>query len=82
MEERKPSFLVWNIQEVMDVCTGTELQKIDEIIERVIVKRQEEGKKASRNFIVISDDDPYFKAVAEFVEVMKKQYGGPNNANN
>lgn len=82
MEEKKEKkelkYMVWDVEEILAVCTKAELMKLNTIVDRVLLLRENEGRKPVTHFTVVSEDEPYYKTVTEFIELVKKQYGGNN----
>lgn len=72
-EENKnqPSYIVWDIREIITVCNEYELNLLNNIIERIQKLREGAGKRAATNYVVVSEDDPYFKTVADLVTMLK-----------
>lgn len=67
----QPTYVVWNIQEIMAVCSPQELQLLDNIIERVQHLREQHGKPVTSRFVVVSDEEPHFKTVISMIEMLK-----------
>lgn len=62
-------FMVWKLDEVLKVCTKHDLRVLDDIINRVLRMREEEGKNPVNGYVVINTDEPY---IDEIKEIMKK----------
>ena len=65
----KDKFLVWKLEDVLAVCTPAELQKLDTIVDRMIHKKQAEGRDTVSRYIVVNLDEPYADEVRD---VLKK----------
>jgi hypothetical protein len=74
-------YIVWELAETLSVSTEGDLKRLNALIARIQAKREELGKKPKTSYIVVSEDEPYFQLVGEYVQLMKKQFGGQNNAN-
>lgn len=66
-EKQTPNYIVWDIDEVSQVCTDTELQMLDNIVERVNMFRQQQGKTENTRYLVIADNKPYYRPIAEML---------------
>ncbi|AEW47114.1 hypothetical protein BCP78_0107 [Bacillus phage BCP78] len=66
-EKQAPNYIVWDIDEVSQVCTDTELQMLDNIVERVNMFRQQQGKTENTRYLVIADNKPYYRPIAEML---------------
>lgn len=64
-------YIVWKLSEIVQVTTPEDLQKLDTIVDRVLHLRQAEGKNPVNSYIVVSEDDPYYKVVKEIVKSYK-----------
>jgi hypothetical protein len=69
-QDKKPNirYFVWNVEEVLSVCTKAELMKFDAVTDRIIRKREESGQDAVKRFIVVSEDDPYYREVQTVIK--------------
>jgi hypothetical protein len=65
-EER---YVVWKLRELLEVCTAAELQQLDVITDRIIRKREAEGKSTVNQYIVVNSDEPY---AGEVRDILKK----------
>lgn len=75
MSERdnQPLYMVWDMQEVLEVSTQQDLRFLDNIIDRIIRKREEKGKETTKRFVVVPDDSPYFRAVSKIISNHKEE---------
>jgi hypothetical protein len=71
MAETKPTYIVWDIHEIMTVCTQQELQLLDNIIARVQQLRAQAGKPTTSRFVVVSEEEPHFKTVVSMIDMLK-----------
>jgi hypothetical protein len=62
-------FLVWKLQELLQVCTPAELQQLDTITDRILRLREAEGKPPVNSYIVVNADEPY---AGEVRDILKK----------
>jgi hypothetical protein len=62
-------YVVWKLDEILQVCTPAELKLLDGIVDRILVKREAEGKNPVNNYIVVNSDEGYAEEVRE---VLKK----------
>jgi len=71
MSENRPQdirYWVLKLDELLAVCTQPELQKFETIVDRILRKREEEGKPAVNSYIVINSDEPYADEVKEILK--------------
>jgi hypothetical protein len=62
-------FLVWKLQELLQVCTPAEMQQLDTITDRILHLRAAEGKPPVNSYIVVNSDEPY---AGEVRDILKK----------
>jgi hypothetical protein len=60
-------YVVWKLDEILQVCTPAELKLLDGIVDRVLRKREAEGKSPVNNYIVINTDEVYAEEVREIL---------------
>lgn len=70
-EQNNPAFLVWDIREIVSVCSPEELDLLNNIIERVLNFRQQSGKDPVSRYIVVSEEEPYFNTVKDMIDMIK-----------
>lgn len=63
--------MVWDIREIITVCNGQELAFLNEVIGRVSKLREEAGKRVTTRFVVVSEDEPYFRTIADMIDMIK-----------
>jgi hypothetical protein len=76
MAKKEIKYMVWDVEEVMAICSQEERMFLSLIVRKIHEKRVEEGKPALNSFILVSEHEPYFKTVAELVALLKSQNGG------
>lgn len=74
MAKKEIKYMVWDVEEVMSICSQEERMFLSLIVRRIHDKRVEEGKPALNSFILVSEHEPYFKTVAELVSLLKTQH--------
>ncbi|AXH71211.1 hypothetical protein BSP38_169 [Bacillus phage BSP38] len=65
---KKDKFIVWKVDELIPMCTEAELKILSRIVDRIVRKRVDEGKKPANSYIVISTDEPYADDVREILK--------------
>jgi hypothetical protein len=60
-------YIIWKLDEVLQVCTQAELKLLDGIVDRILRKREAEGKKPVHNYIVVNTDEEYAPEVREIL---------------
>lgn len=68
-----PKYLVWNLEEMLQVCTPQDLSFVDNIIDRMLRYREENNLPSVKEFTVLTPEDPYY---AEVIEIIKRYKGG------
>ncbi len=66
-KDKQINYMVWDLEEVTKVCTKSDLEFLDKIIDRVLQKREEEGKPRDNNYFVMETSDPAMKHVKEAI---------------
>ncbi|AOZ62119.1 hypothetical protein QCM8_201 [Bacillus phage QCM8] len=70
-EKQASNYIVWDIDEVSQICTPTELQMLDNIVERVNMFRQQQGKTENTRYLVIADNKPYYRPFSEMLALIQ-----------
>ncbi|QQO40521.1 hypothetical protein 015DV002_81 [Bacillus phage 015DV002] len=70
MDENKMDlgYMVWRVEELVQVTTKAEMDIIMRVIDRILRKREEEGKKPLEPFLVVELDEPYAEEVKEILK--------------
>jgi hypothetical protein len=61
-------YVVWKLDEILQVCTPAELKLLDGIVDRILVKREAEGKNPVNSYIVVNSDEEYAEEVREILK--------------
>jgi hypothetical protein len=78
MAKKEIKYMIWDVEEVMSVCSQEERMFLSLLVRRLHEKRVEEDRPTLNRFIVVNEHEPYFETVVGFVDLMKKQHGGEN----
>lgn len=70
--EPKIEYMIWDVAELISVCTAAELQNFDTIVERIIRKREAQGKPLNTGFLVVDINEPYAQEVADLIKKRKE----------
>ncbi|QFP93483.1 UNVERIFIED_ORG: hypothetical protein Xoosp15_218 [Xanthomonas phage Xoo-sp15] len=71
MEKNSPNYLVWDVDEVANVCSPEEMQMLNSIIERVLQARTNAGLSNDRRYLVIASDKPYYRPISEMLGLIQ-----------
>lgn len=69
--ENTPNYIVWDVNEIAAVCSPEEMASLNNIIDRVLQKRQQEGKSNNVSYLVIANDKPYHRPIAEMLSLIQ-----------
>lgn len=71
-QAKKPKYIVWNIAEVVSLCTKEELDLLNSIVDRIVEARVANGILPNEKFVVVSSTEPYYETVKNLVDNLKK----------
>ena len=65
----RDKFIVWKLEDLLAVTTQAELQLLNTVVERMIRKREEDGKSTTPNYyLIINTDEPYAEEVKDILK--------------
>ncbi|AMO25909.1 hypothetical protein Blue_086 [Bacillus phage Deep Blue] len=71
MENKKPNYIVWDVNEVANVCSPEEMQMLNSIIDRVLQARTNAGLQNNVSYLVIPNNKPYHRPIAEMLGLIQ-----------
>lgn len=61
-------YLVWELQDVLEVCSRQQLVALESIGQMIALKRKEDGKQPDGKYYIVSKDEPYADKVKAIME--------------
>lgn len=65
-------YMVWKLEEILQVCTSQDFKLLDTIIDRVIKLRETQGKPPTESYLVINTNEPYYNKVQSLINKVKE----------
>ena len=72
----KRRYLVWDVPELLSLCSKEEIELIDSIIGRMIAARTNNGIIPQTKYIVVSEAEPFYQTVKDLVDALDARYKG------
>lgn len=61
-------FVVWKLEEILEVCNDEELDVLEKIESKLVEKRRHNGKEPYRTYLVVNTDESYADKVKALIE--------------
>ncbi|UXQ89043.1 hypothetical protein Thu_200 [Bacillus phage Thurquoise] len=71
MESKKPNYLVWDVEEVAKVCSPEEMAMLNNVIDKVLKAREQQGQSNNVQYLVIPNSKPYYRPIAEMLGLIQ-----------
>lgn len=86
MENKTPNYIVWDVEEISKVCSPEEMQMLNNVIDKVLQARAQQGLSNDVKYLVIPNSKPYYRPIAEMLGLIQASnnqgyMNGYNDAN-
>ncbi|ANY29313.1 hypothetical protein [Bacillus phage PK16] len=71
MQNKSPNYIVWDVNEISQVCSPEEMATLNNIIDRVLQARANAGLSNDVRYIVISNDKPYYEPISKMLGLIQ-----------
>lgn len=71
MENKTPNYIVWDVEEISQVCSPEEMQMLNNVIDKVLQARAQQGLSNDVKYLVIPNSKPYYRPIAEMLGLIQ-----------